>query len=157
MYARRIASTLIAATAVVAALGAGTAQAAGPGHHPGVGHSGPVHAAPIHHRAVVELGQVHRDGNPSREWITLTNTGSRTVELRGWTLSDRDRHSFRLGGVRLRGHQSVRVHTGHGRDTGRDVYGNQRRSIWDRADTATLRDGRGHAIDQESWGGRLHR
>ncbi|MGA5703798.1 lamin tail domain-containing protein [Peterkaempfera bronchialis] len=144
MHARRIASMLLAATAAAAVLGTGTAQAAGHPHH-----------RIDRHRAIVELGPVHRDGNASREWITLTNTSGRPVDLRGWTLSDRDRHSFRLRHVSLRGHQSVRVHTGHGRDTFRDVYQEQRRSVWDRVDTATLRDDRGRVVDQASWGGRI--
>ncbi|WP_377268939.1 lamin tail domain-containing protein [Peterkaempfera sp. SMS 1(5)a] len=143
MYARRIASLLMAATAAVAVLGTGTAQAAGNRHRV------------EHHRAIVELGTVHRAVDARNEWITLTNTTGRTLELRGWTLSDRDRHSFRIGSLRLFGHQSVRVHTGRGRNTGRDVYQDRSgRSLWDRSDTATLRDARGHVVDQASWGPR---
>jgi hypothetical protein len=140
MHARRIASTLLAVTAAAAILGTGTAQAADRGHRID------------RHRAVVELGTVHRDISAGREWITLTNTTRRTVDLRGWTLADRDGHSFRLGNLRLRGHQSVRVHSGRGHNTGRDVYYDGRRALWDRSDTATLRDARGHIVDQESWG-----
>ncbi|WP_063796154.1 lamin tail domain-containing protein [Peterkaempfera griseoplana] len=145
MHARRIASMLLAASAAAAVLGTGTAQAAGAGHRI------------ERHRAVVELGTVHRAINARDEWITLTNTTGRTLDLRGWTLSDRDRHSFRIGGLWLLGHHSVRVHTGRGRNTGRDVYQDRSRGLWDRSDTATLRDSRGRLIDQASWGSRDER
>lgn len=142
MHARRIASTLLAVTATAAVLGAGTAQAADRGHRID------------RHRAVVELGMVHRSIDAGREWITLTNTTRRTLDLRGWTLSDRDGHFFRIEDLRLRGYQSVRVHSGrgHGHGDGRDVYQGRHRALWDRSDTATLRDARGRIVDQESWG-----
>ena len=88
------------------------------------------------------------------EWVTVTNTGRSAVDLGGWTLSDTDHNTYRFGHLHLGGHQSVRVHTGVGRNTGRDVYQGRRSHVWDNVDTATLRDSRGHVVDSESWGRR---
>ncbi|WP_234343496.1 lamin tail domain-containing protein [Streptomyces sp. NRRL F-5123] len=113
--------------------------------------------------AQVALGSVHhtRDARSARglndEWITVTNEGRRAVSLDRWTLSDADHHVYRFGHVTLRAHESLRVHSGRGRDTYRDLYQGGNRSMWDRGgDSATLRDARGHVVDTESWG-RSHR
>lgn len=53
----------------------------------------------------------------------------------------------------LAGHHSVRVHTGIGRDTARDVYQDRRDYVWNNnGDTATLRDNHQHIIAAKSWG-----
>ncbi|MGW2866141.1 lamin tail domain-containing protein [Streptomyces sp. NPDC001205] len=55
--------------------------------------------------------------------------------------------------LRLAAHQSVRVHTGIGRDTAHDVYQDRRDYVWNNnGDTATLRDNRGHIAAARSWG-----
>ncbi|MGR2068619.1 lamin tail domain-containing protein, partial [Salmonella enterica] len=57
-------------------------------------------------------------------------------------------HHYRLGG-----HATVRVHTGVGRDTNRDLYQDRHNYIWDnRADTATLRNDHRRLVDDTSWG-----
>lgn len=89
------------------------------------------------------------------EWIDIVNTSHRPVNLKNWTLKDGDRHTYRFGHLRLAGHQKVRVHTGIGRDTVRDVYQNRRAYVWNNyRDTATLRNNHGRVIDTESWGHR---
>jgi hypothetical protein len=115
-------------------------------------------------RSSVVLGAIQYDspGPENRsvrsldeEWVTVANTGRHAVDLAGWTLSSSDRHTYRFGHLRLAAHASVRVHTGVGRDTARDVYQDRRDYVWDNhADTATLRDNRGHVVDTESWGHR---
>ncbi|MGW1893264.1 lamin tail domain-containing protein [Streptomyces sp. NPDC002004] len=97
------------------------------------------------------LGLTNRSLNS--EWIEVRNQGRQTVNLNGYTLSDRDGNSYRFGYFRLEGGASVRVHTGTGRDTYRDVFMDKRHAVWDSRDTATLRDNRGWTIDTESWGG----
>ncbi|MEU5396619.1 lamin tail domain-containing protein [Streptomyces tibetensis] len=58
---------------------------------------------------------------------------------------------------RLEGRSTVRVHTGHGRDTDSDLYQDRRHYVWDnRSDTATLRNDHGRRIDSESWGHHRH-
>lgn len=116
------------------------------------------HRAPA--RSTVVLGKIQydspgRDNGTNRslnaEWVDVTNTGRRAVNLNGWTLSDRDgnRYTFDL---RLPARSTVRVHTGTGRDTRSDVYQDSRRYIWSNTtDTATLRNDRNRTIDTESW------
>jgi hypothetical protein len=112
-------------------------------------------------RAQVVLGAVHHttsdrsrsDRSLNNEWITVTNEGRRAVSLDGWTLTDADHHTYRFGRVTLQAHESVRVHTGSGRNTSRDLYQGRDASVWSRSDdTATLRDDRGRVVDTESWG-----
>ncbi|GAA0594884.1 lamin tail domain-containing protein [Streptomyces crystallinus] len=115
-------------------------------------------------RSPITLGAIQYD-SPGRddrsqrslnaEWVTVTNTGSGAVNLRGWTLTDRSRHTYTFGGLRLAGHQSVRVHTGIGRDSGHDVHQNRRDYVWNNSgDTATLRDNHQHVVATRSWGRR---
>ncbi|MFG2452779.1 lamin tail domain-containing protein [Streptomyces sp. NPDC048512] len=52
---------------------------------------------------------------------------------------------------------TVRVHTGIGLDTPRDVYEDRRNYVWDNdSDTATLRNEHGRLVDEASWGHRGH-
>ncbi|MFI6728860.1 lamin tail domain-containing protein [Streptomyces sp. R-74717] len=118
-----------------------------------------------HHQAYskVVLGDIQynspgRDDFSNRslngEWVEVTNTGRRAVNLDGWTLSDRDGNRYRFDDLRLAGRATLRVHTGRGRDTCTDVYQNRRGDyIWSNySDRATLRDDRGRTVDTESWG-----
>lgn len=149
--ASRLAATALAAGAIVT-----TAALPASAVDHGRGHQS---------RPQVVLGSVHHDrGSDARsnrslndEWITVTNRGRWSVSLDRWTLTDSDHHTYRFGHVTLRARQSVKVHTGNGRNTGRDLYQNRRTSVWDRGrDTVTLRDSRGHVVDTASWG-RSHR
>ncbi|MFJ2393734.1 lamin tail domain-containing protein [Streptomyces sp. NPDC087843] len=151
---RRIAAATLAAGA---ALGAAALPASA--------QSSPVQAAA--YRSGVFIGSVQHDSpgfndrsnrSLNREWIDVTNTSRRSVNLDGWTLSDRDGHTYTFHHYRLDGRATVRVHTGVGRDTYRDVYQDRRTSVWDwRSDTATLRNDHGRFVDDASWGGRHRR
>ncbi|MER5563891.1 lamin tail domain-containing protein [Streptomyces sp. NPDC048491] len=97
----------------------------------------------------------HSQKSLNAEWVTVTNTGRSAVNLKGWTLTDRAHQTYTFHNLRLAGHQSVRVHTGKGRDTDRDVYQNRRDYAWDNSrDTATLRDSHKHIVATKSWGRR---
>ncbi|MGW6690922.1 lamin tail domain-containing protein, partial [Streptomyces sp. NPDC054961] len=65
------------------------------------------------------------------EWVEVKNTGRRSVDLRGYTLTDKQGNRYRFNNLRLDGRSSVKVHTGQGRDTHRDVYQDRRHQIWD--------------------------
>ncbi|GEC02373.1 hypothetical protein SSP24_00280 [Streptomyces spinoverrucosus] len=89
------------------------------------------------------------------EWVEVTNTTRRSVNLDGWTLSDEDGNTYTFNRFRLDGRATVRIHTGEGRDRGADLYQDRRTHVWDnRSDTATLRNDRGRLIDAISWNGR---
>ncbi|MDX3072927.1 lamin tail domain-containing protein [Streptomyces sp. NPDC088354] len=155
--ARRVIATVLASGAVVAA--AAMPASADNGHGRGHGH-GP---AP---RSAVSIGDVRHDegGRGVRsnralntEWVEVVNRGRDAVNLRGWTLSDSDGNRYRFTFLRLPGHSKVRVHTGQGRDSRFDVFQDRRKGVWDKRDSATLRNDHGRVVDTESWGGRHYR
>ncbi|WP_315986923.1 lamin tail domain-containing protein [Streptomyces sp. ME109] len=117
-------------------------------------------------RAQVQISDVQYDSpgwdsgsnwSLNKEWVDVTNTGRYGVNLNGWTLEGRDGRAYEFH-LRLGGRETVRVHTGVGRDTVRDVYQDRRTYAWDnRSDTATLRNDRDRVIDVVSWGRGLGR
>ncbi|MFE1752051.1 lamin tail domain-containing protein [Streptomyces anandii] len=117
------------------------------------------HARP--HRPQVEITHVQydtpgRDDRSNRslnhQWVELTNTTRRSVNLDGWTLSDREGRTYTFHHYRLDGRATVRVHTGVGRDSRRDLFQDRHHVVWDQRDTATLRNDHGRLVDSVSWG-----
>ncbi|MFF0051913.1 lamin tail domain-containing protein [Streptomyces sp. NPDC005498] len=149
---RRIAATALAAGSVVAVVAMPASADSDHGHGHGRHQS----------YANVVLGDIQYDSpgrddwsnqSLNREWVEVTNTGRLAVNLRGWSLTDRSGNLYRFDDLRLAGRATVRVHTGRGYDTRRDVYQDSRDYIWSNyADKATLRDDRGRTVDTHSWG-----
>ena len=75
------------------------------------------------------------------EWVKLRNRTAHPVSLSGWTLRDTSHHVYHFAvGYSLRAHGTVRVHTGSGRDTQRNLFQDRRWYVWNNdGDTATLR------------------
>ncbi|MFF4647625.1 lamin tail domain-containing protein [Streptomyces sp. NPDC001389] len=144
--------TLAAVLAVGALIGAAAVPAAADDHRND--HRGARSTIVI--GDVENVGRGHDNRALNSEWVEVKNTGRHSVNLRGYTLTDKQGNRYRFNDFRLDGRSSVRVHTGNGRDTHRDVYQDRRRQIWDERDTATLRDNRGNVVDTESWGRRGH-
>ncbi|WP_368669251.1 lamin tail domain-containing protein [Streptomyces hyaluromycini] len=143
--ARRLGS----AAAVAAALVGVTALPAAA--HPALSHRDAVVISAVQHD--VQGRAVFSGRALNREWVDVTNTSRRDVNLSGWTLSDADGHSYTFRHYRLAGDATVRVHTGEGRDTLTDLYQDRRSSVFNHdADTATLRNERGRYVDSASWG-----
>ncbi|MEU8839232.1 lamin tail domain-containing protein [Streptomyces roseus] len=150
---RRALSAMLAAGALV---GAAALPAAAADNH-GRDHRGV--------KSAIVIGDVQYD-SPGRndrsaralngEWVEVKNTGRGSVNLRGFTLTDRQGNRYQFKDFRLDGRSSVKVHTGQGRDTRHDVYQDRRHQIWDERDSATLRDNRGNVLDSDSWDGRRH-
>ncbi|MFF4759617.1 lamin tail domain-containing protein [Streptomyces sp. NPDC001292] len=143
--ARRLAATAAAAGALVGTV----ALPASAADH-----------APRPHRQNLVISNVHlgsegRDHRSNRalnqEWVAITNNSRQNVNLRGWTLSDKHGHTYTFRHFRLNGHSTVRVHTGVGRDTHSDLFQDRHHQIWDRRDTATLRNERGRVVDTATW------
>jgi hypothetical protein len=143
--ARRVAAAAIAAGALV---GSASVSASA--------------AEPRFERSHVEISRVQADApgfddrsarSLNAEWVEITNSGRRGIDLDGWTLSDRQGNRYTFNHYRLAGRSTVRVHTGYGRDTSRDLYQDRRNEVWDnRSDAATLRTERGRFVDSVSWG-----
>ncbi|KUM83912.1 lamin tail domain-containing protein [Streptomyces pseudovenezuelae] len=123
------------------------------------------HARP--QRPKVEISAVQYDApgredrsrrSLNKEWVELTNTTRRTVNLDGWTLRNEHGDTYTFHHYRLEGRATVRIHTGYGHDTDSDLYQDRNDQVWDNySDTATLRNDHDRFIDDESWGGRHHR
>ncbi|MFF4896595.1 lamin tail domain-containing protein [Streptomyces sp. NPDC001068] len=145
--ARRLTAAAAVATAVVGGL---ALPAAAAGQHPSRPHNDVVISG-------VQYDSPGRDDNSNRslnkEYVDITNTTRRTVNLDHWTLTGRDGHRYTFRHFRLEGRTTVRVHTGQGRDSARDVYQDRRNYAWDNhRDTATLRNDHARVVDEVSWG-----
>ncbi|WP_420716429.1 lamin tail domain-containing protein [Streptomyces sp. H27-H1] len=93
-----------------------------------------------------------RNRSLNAEWVEITNTTRQPVDLKGWTLRDKDGQCYHFENIRIAPRATFRFHTGQGRDTRTDLFQDRRDYVWDnRADTATLRDERGRTVDTESW------
>ncbi|GAB3669633.1 hypothetical protein GCM10027589_37490 [Actinocorallia lasiicapitis] len=123
---------------------------------PGVAAAGQQAATPLRFSAIQydAPGKDTRDNKQlNREWIRIKNTGAKAVQLKGWTLSDKSRHTYRFGAFKLKAHKSVTIHTGKGKNTATHRYMNRGWYIWNNtSDTATLRNATGRKILQVSWG-----
>ncbi|MFF7984378.1 lamin tail domain-containing protein [Streptomyces sp. NPDC007901] len=146
--ARRLGSATAVAAALVGALALPAAAAA---PHAAAGPRDAVVISAVQHDVQGRAAFSNRALN--REWVDVTNTSRRDVNLSGWTLSDADGQSYTFHHYRLEGRSTVRVHTGEGRDTMMDLYQDRRRSVWNHdSDTVTLRTDRGRYVDSASWG-----
>ncbi|MYZ06996.1 lamin tail domain-containing protein [Streptomyces sp. SID2999] len=128
----------------------------------------PATAADRSHRENVEISRVQYDSpgwdngsnrSLNNEWVEITNNSRHRVNLDGWRLTeDRRGVTYTFRHFSLGGHQTVRVHTGVGRDTARDLFQDRRNYVWDnRRDTATLRNDSRRVVDAVTWGERNHR
>jgi Lamin Tail Domain len=110
----------------------------------------------------IKLGRIYYDspGTDTRtntslnaEWFTVRNTGTRTVNLAGWTVRDASSHVYRFGTFYLKAGYSVRVHTGSGTNTASNRYWGSGNYIWNNTgDTATLRNPAGKTINSCKFG-----
>jgi len=83
--------------------------------------------------------------NLNEEWVEIANQGSAAQSLQGWTLSDKDNHTYAFKSFSLQPGASVKVHTGIGIDSDLDLFWNMKVSIWNNdGDTATLKDDLGN-------------
>ncbi|MGJ5755937.1 lamin tail domain-containing protein [Streptomyces puniciscabiei] len=143
---------ITAVAAVAAALvGAAALPAAAAGHQPGRTHQAEVYISGVQHAWQGRDARSNRSLN--KQWVDITNSTRRAMNLDNWTLSDRDGHTYTFHHVLLAGRATVRVHTGIGRDTRTDLYQDRRTRVWDvNTDTATLRDARGRLVSVFAWG-----
>ena len=138
------------AAVTAAAVGAVTLPASAADHHPGRAHAA-VYISSVRYDSPGRDDRSNRSLN--QEWVDITNSTRRAVNLNGWTLRDGDGHTYTFRHVRLDGRSTVRVHTGVGRDTRKDLFQDRRAYVWNNDyDTATLRNDHGRFVDDASWG-----
>ena len=92
------------------------------------------------------------------EWVKLRNRTGHPVSLFRWTLRDTAHHVYHFGNYSLRAHGTVRIHTGSGRDTQRNLFQNRGWYVWNNdGDTAILRGPAGNNRDRCSYSDRSER
>ncbi|WP_090615420.1 thermonuclease family protein [Natrinema salaciae] len=83
------------------------------------------------------------------ERVKITNTGSSSIDLDGFTLSDEAGHSHTFAEFTLGAGDSVYVHTGSGTNDADDRYMGYGAEIWnDDGDTATVQTAAGTTVAQ---------
>ena len=99
------------------------------------------------------------DNSLNAEWISLINSGSRAVNLNGYTVRDAAGHvhTFRNTTIAADGGR-IWLHTGMGIAAGRNVFWGSSAHIWNNTgDRATLRNASGTTLDTCSWRSKANR
>ncbi|MFI7541021.1 lamin tail domain-containing protein [Actinoplanes sp. NPDC049599] len=93
------------------------------------------------------------------EWISLVNSGSTKVNLKGYTIRDASNHVYTFGSTTIAANGGrVWVHTGKGSNTTKNVYWGSGNYVWNNTgDTARLRNAAGKALDSCSWKAKKNR
>ncbi len=82
------------------------------------------------------------EANLDQEWVEITNLTTSPVDLDQWTIADETTSNrFMIGSVALGPSQSIRIHTGPGSASDRDLYLNQDYPVWsNRGETVLVVD-----------------
>lgn len=133
-------------TAALAA--AAVALAATPAHA-----AGSVHLTKIYYNSPGK--DTRSNASLNAEYVVITNTTGRAVNLTGWTLRDAGNHRYTFTSYVLRKGKSVTLHTGHGTNTATNRYWNSGNYIWNNNhDKATLKRASGAVRDTCSYNNR---
>ena len=93
------------------------------------------------------------------EWISLVNSGSKAVNLKGYTIRDASNHIFTFGSTTIAANGGrVWVHTGKATNSGKNVYWGSGNYVWNNTgDTAVLRTPAKKQHDKCTWGNKSGR
>ncbi len=90
--------------------------------------------------------------NLNDEYVVLENTGTESLDLSGWTVTDEAGHRYTFGEFTLGPGDRVTLHTGRGSDTATSVYWGRSGAVWNNGgDTVTVRDAEGNAVAERSY------
>ncbi|MHB8277394.1 MAG: lamin tail domain-containing protein, partial [Candidatus Humimicrobiaceae bacterium] len=82
--------------------------------------------------------------NLNGEWASIKNTGSKSLNMNGWTLKDAGTNIYRFEDFTLKSGKNVILYTGSGTNTREKLYWNSTQPIWNNEhDTLYLRDNNG--------------
>jgi hypothetical protein len=138
---RTVARGAVAAVAVTASAAAVLLQAQSAGAA-----TGSVHLYKIYYNSPGT--DTRSNASLNAEYVQITNSTSKAVSLKGWTLSDASRHVYSFGTYTLGAHKTVTVHTGKGGNTAAHRYQGRAAYVWNNdKDTATLRRSGGGVVD----------
>lgn len=88
------------------------------------------------------------------EYVVLSNSGTGTADVSGWTLTDEANHTITIpSGYLIHPGESLRVYTGPGDNTATRYFHGAGQAIWNNSggDTATLRDDASQIVDTYSY------
>jgi len=87
------------------------------------------------------------------EWVSLINSGSKSVNLNHYTIRDAANHVYTFGNVTIAANGGrLWLHTGKGTNTTTNRYWGSGNYIWNNTgDTAYLRNASGTAVDSCTW------
>ncbi|WP_373689827.1 lamin tail domain-containing protein [Halocatena marina] len=107
----------------------------------------------------LSIAQINADAagndndNLNDEYVVFENTGSSTLDLSGWTVSDEAGHTYTFpSGASLAAGETVTLHTGSGSDTTSDRYWGASGAIWNNGgDTVSVNDDSGTLVTSETY------
>ncbi|RRJ29965.1 lamin tail domain-containing protein [Halocatena pleomorpha] len=107
----------------------------------------------------LSVTEIHADAagndneNLNDEYVVFENTGTDTLDLSGWSVSDDAGHTYTFpSGASLAAGETVTLHTGSGLDTASDRYWGSSSAIWNNGgDTVTVKDSAGTVITSKSY------
>jgi micrococcal nuclease len=103
--------------------------------------------------------QIHEDAegrerdNLNDEYVVFENTGSSTLDLSGWTVSDEADHIYYFpDGFSLGAGETVTLRTGSGTDTSSELYWGEGAPVWNNGgDTVVVQDESGSTVLSRSY------
>lgn len=105
------------------------------------------------------ISEIHADAegddreNLNDEYVVFENTGSESIDLSGWTVSDEASHIYTFpSGASVAAGETVTLHTGSGTDTETDRYWESSSAIWNNGgDTVSVSAENGTLVVSKSY------
>lgn len=103
------------------------------------------------HRGQLAVIEVHpREStrqSSSDEYVVFRNTGSKPLDLTGWSISDEANQSYLIPRFSLGPGKSFTLYTGSGKNTDEALYWGQRKTVWNKdGDIVIVKDGAKHYV-----------
>jgi len=109
------------------------------------------------HRGELTVIEVHaresKRQSSSGEYVVFKNTGSKPLDLTGWSISDEANQSYLVPRFTLGSGKSMTLHTGSGKNTDHALYWGRRKTVWNKdGDTAIVKDDTKHYVVSHTYG-----
>ncbi|WP_231188414.1 lamin tail domain-containing protein [Haladaptatus sp. DYF46] len=108
--------------------------------------------------ASVSISQIHEDAagndnnNLNDEYVVFKNTGSTSIDLSGWTVTDESGKTYTFSSLTLSPSQTVTLHSGSGSDTSGDVFWDRSTAVWNNGgDTVLISDSSGSSVATKAY------
>ena len=108
----------------------------------------PTEAAATQGEAILQIADVIGAGSIADEAVQIINSGTRQINLLGWTLSDESGFVYRFAQVTLFGEGAgILIHTETGNNSPTDLFWGLESPVWESGETVTLTDDAGSIRD----------